>query len=167
MKENYKSNNYPGGNLKTETYTEGDTSITKNYHTGRNAYVKEFISEKDGTKEIKHFNTDGLISKLEYFKGDKRDGVETKYLVSKANKSIKSTKTYKDGKLHGECTTYGPLALIIKQEVFVLGKVVLEYLREDKESNDITSVTMIDEKSLELLDESQRNLIQENIANIK
>jgi len=167
MKENYKSNNYPGGNIKTETYTEGNTSVTKHYHTGKNAYVKEFISEKDGIKEIKHFNTDGLISKLEYFKGDKREGVETKYLVSKANRSIKSTKTYKDGKLHGECTTYGAMAQIIKQEVFVLGKVVLKYLREDKESNEITSVKMIDEKSIEMLEQSQIDLIKENTANIK
>jgi len=167
MRENYKSSNYPGGNIKTETYTEGDTSVTKHYHTGKNAYVKEFITLKNGITEIKHLNPYGLISKLEYFKGDKREGVETKYLVSKANRCIKSTKTYKDGKLHGECITYNANAKIIKQEHFVLGKVVLKYLRADEESNDITAVTMIDEASIELLEQSQIDLIQENIAKIK
>lgn len=167
MKENYKSNNYPGGNIKTETYTEGDTCVTKHYHTGKHAYVKEFISEKDGIRDIKHFTTDGVLAKREYFKGDKREGVETKYLVSLVNKSVKSTKTYHDGKLHGECITYNAIGKIIKQEVFVLGKVVLKYLRADEDSNEITGVDMIDEKSIALLTQEEIDLIQENIAKIK
>ena len=167
MKENYKTSNYPGGKTKIETYKENDTFITKLYHNSRSGFVKEFTSEKDGIKEIKHFNEQGALSKLEYFKNDKRDGVETKYLVSKPNKSVKSTKTYSDGKLHGEAITYNDSGEIIKQEVFVLGKVALKYLREDKNSSEITKVEVLDEESLLKLSQEEQDLIQKIRTEIK
>jgi len=167
MKENYKTSNYPGGKLKSETYTEDDTLVTKLYHNSKIRFFKELTTEKDGIKEVKHFTLNGVLSKIEYFKGDKREGIETKYLVSKANESIKSTKIYHDGKLHGECITYNENGEIIKQEVFVLGKVILKYLREDDNSNEITSINMIDEESISELPEEQQLLIQDNIAKIK
>ena len=166
MKENYKTSNYPGGRTKIETYTENDAFITKLYHNSRSGFVKEFTSEKDGVKEMKHFNDQGVLSKIEYFKNDKREGVETKYLVSKVNKSVKSTKTYSDGKLHGECTTYSATGAIIKQEVFVLGKVVLKYLRANENSDEITSIEMLDEASISKLPQAEQDLIQENSSKI-
>jgi len=152
--------------LKIETYMEDDTLVTKLYHNAKIRYFKELTTEKNGIKEIKHFTLNGILSKLEYFKDDKREGVETKYLVSKANECIKSTKTYHDGKLHGECITYNENGEIIKQEVFVFGKVVLKYLRENKNSNEITSINMIDEESIVELSKEQQVLIEENIVRV-
>jgi len=162
MKENYKTSNYPGGKTKIETYRENGVSITKLYHNSRSGFVKEFTSEQDGVKEIKHFNEQGVLSKLEYFKGEKRDGLETKYLVSKPNKSVKSTKTYADGKLHGEAITYSENGEIIKQEVFVLGKVALKYLREDENSSEITKVEILDSDAIATLPQSELDLIEKN-----
>jgi len=167
MKENYKTSNYPGGKLKSETYIEDGIRVTKLYHNSKTRYFKELTTEKDGIKEIKHFTLNGVLSKIEYFKGDKREGIETKYLVSKPNESIKSTKIYHNGKLHGECITYNENGEIIKQEVFVLGKVILKYLREDENSNEITSIKMLDEESISALPQEQQKLIQNNTAKIK
>ncbi len=122
MKEKTKISYYPSRNKKTEIYNEDETLVTKLYHDAKDAYVKEFTREKDGAKEIKHLNVNGIVSKLEHFVDGKRDGIETKYLVSKANKTVKSTKTYHEGKLHGECKTYNAVGDIIKQEVFVHGQ---------------------------------------------
>ncbi len=113
---------YPSKNIKIETYQEDDTLVTKFYYDAKNAYVKELTKEKDGTKDVKHFNVDGVLSKQEFFVDGKRHGIETRYLVSKAEKTVKSTKTYHEGKLHGECITYNALGGIIKQETFVHGK---------------------------------------------
>ncbi|SFV68550.1 hypothetical protein MNB_SM-4-1422 [hydrothermal vent metagenome] len=114
---------YPNKRIKIETYKEDDTLVTKFYYDARDAYVKELTKETDGTKDVKHFSMDGVLSKQEYFVDGKRHGVETRYLVSKAEKTIKSTKTYFEGKLHGDCFTYNSLGGIIKQEVFVNGKI--------------------------------------------
>ena len=162
MKENYKTSNYPGGKTKIETYKENDIFVTKLYHNSKTGFVKEFTSEKDGLKEIKHFTLHGVLSKLEYFRGEKRDGLETKYLVSKPNKSVKSTKNYSDGKLHGEAITYSENGEIIKQEVFVFGKVALKYLREDKNSREITKVEILDSDAIAKLPQSELDLIEKN-----
>ena len=143
-----KITKYPSGNKKTETYQDDDTFVTKHFYDAKDAYVKEFISLKDGIKEIKHFSEKGVLSKLDHFIEDKRHGEEIKYLVSKANGSIKSTKIYDDGKLHGQSLTYNENSEIIKHEVFANGKRVLKYLREDSESNEITGVEILDEENV-------------------
>ena len=148
MTEKHKITKYPGGNKKTETYQDGDTSVTKYFYDEKDAYVKEFISLKDGVKEIKHFTEKGVLSKLDHFVEDKRHGEEIKYLVSKANKSVKSSKIYDNGKLHGQSITYNENGEIIKHEVFANGKRVLKYLREDSESNEITGVEILDEDNI-------------------
>ncbi len=88
------------------------------------------------------------MSKLDHFVEEKRHGEEIKYLVSKANKSVKSSKIYDNGKLHGQSITYNENGEIIKHEVFANGKRVLKYLREDSDNSDITSVEVLDEESV-------------------
>lgn len=121
MQEKSKITSYPSRNKKTETYQEGDSFVTKLFHDAKDAYVKEFTREKDGAKEVRHLNINGVLSKVENFLDGKREGVETKYLVSKADKTVKSTKTYHEGKLHGESIVYNANGDIIKKEVFVHG----------------------------------------------
>jgi len=125
MRENQKITKYPSGNKKTETYKEGDIFVTKHFYDAKDAYVKEFISLKDGIKEVKHFTQKGVLSKLDHFVEDKRDGQETKYIISKADGSIKSTKIYKNGKLHGPSITYNLKGEIIKHEVYADGKLAI------------------------------------------
>ena len=124
MKENQKIIYYPNKNIQTESYKLGDAFITRHFYNAKDAYVREFITIENGVKEIKHFTEKGVLAKIEHFVGDKREGIETKYFISKADKSVKSTKTYSDGKLHGECLTYNDNAQIIKREVFADGKLV-------------------------------------------
>jgi len=148
MKEKHKIDNYPSKNKKTETYYEADTFITKHYYDAKDAYIKELIYLKDGIKEIKHFTAKGILSKLEHFVEDKRQGKETKYFISKANASVKSTKIYDNGRLHGENITYNENDKIIKHEVYAVGKLVLKYLREDSYNNDITNVEIIEKEHI-------------------
>jgi len=148
MTEKHKITKYPGGNKKTETYQDGDTFVTKHFYDEKDAYVREFISITDGIKKIKHINKQGVTSKLEHFVEDKREGMETKYFVSKADGSIKSTKLYDDGKLHGENITYNENGEIIKHEVFANGKRILKYLRENSDNNDITGVEILDKDNV-------------------
>ncbi len=155
MIEKQKITSYPSGNKKTETYKDDDTFVTKHFYDAKDAYVKEFISLKDGVKEIKYFTEKGALSKLDHFVEDKRHGEEIKYLVSKANCSIKSTKIYDNGKLHGQSITYNENGEIIKHEVFANGKRVLKYLREDSDNNNITSVEIFDEESVANLPEKE------------
>jgi len=124
MKENQKIKKYQSGNVETETYTDGDTLVTKHFYNGKNAYVKELIYLKDGITTIKHNTTKGVASKLETFVDGKRHGIETKYFISKANGSVKSTKTYENGKLHGEKITYNEAGEVIKREMFENGTLV-------------------------------------------
>ena len=124
MKENHKIIKYQSGNTQTETYQDGDTFVTKNYYNSRDAYTKEVIYLKDGVKEIKHYTEKGVLAKLDHFVEDKRQGMETKYFISKANGTIKSTKMYENGKLHGDNITYNENGEIIKHEVFAEGKKV-------------------------------------------
>jgi len=149
MKENQKITTYPNSkNIKIETYQDGDTFITRHFYNGKDAYVKEFISIKDGMKTVKHNTEKGVTSKLEHFVDDKRQGIETKYFISKADGSVKSAKTYDNGKLHGENITYNESGKIIKHEVFAVGKLVLKYLREDDGSNEITSIEILDQDNV-------------------
>jgi antitoxin component YwqK of YwqJK toxin-antitoxin module len=150
MREKQKIINYPSKNIKTETYKFGDTFVTKNYYDAKDAYVREFISEENGVKEVKHFTPKGVLAKLEHFVQDKRHGQEIKYLIAKADKSIKSTKMYDSGKLHGENITYDDNAQVIKHEVYANGKLVLKYLREDN-NNDITSVEILSKENVDNL----------------
>ncbi|MEA3370212.1 MAG: hypothetical protein U9Q40_02605 [Campylobacterota bacterium] len=163
MIQKQKITSYPSGNKKTETYRDGDTSVTKHFYNAKDAYVKEFISLKDGITEIKHYTEKGVLSKLDHFMNEKRHGEEIKYLVSKANRSIKSSKIYADGKLHGQSITYNQTGDIIKHEVFALGKLVLKYLREDSENSDITSVTIINKESVEKLPKIEYDRLQNHI----
>ncbi|MDQ7067098.1 MAG: hypothetical protein Q9M40_03325 [Sulfurimonas sp.] len=160
MIKNEKIVNYPNGNIKTQTYKSADTIITKHYYNGKNAYVREFITLKDGVQKIKHFNEYGILAKMDYFIDGKRDGMETKYLVSRANKSIKSTKMYEKGKLHGECITYNN-ADIIKQEIFANGKIVLKYSRNNNEDNEITSVEIVDKGNIDNLPKIEYEKLQD------
>ncbi len=165
MKENQRITKYPSKNKKTETYQDGDTFVTKHFYDAKDAYVREFISLKDGIKKIKHINIKGIATKLEHFVDDKRQGQETKYFVSKADGSVKSTKIYNDGKLHGENLTYNENGEIIKHEVFAVGKLVLKYLRKDSDSSDITNVEIIDKDNVENLSKAEYEKLQTAIEN--
>ncbi|WP_373002951.1 hypothetical protein [Sulfurimonas sp.] len=163
MREKYKISNYPSKNIKTESYMLGDISVTKNYYDAKDAYVKELINEENGIKEVKHFTVKGVLAKLEHFVEDKRHGQEIKYLIAKANKSVKSIKMYDKGKLHGENITYNENAKIIKHEVYALGKLVLKYLREDSDSNDITNVQILSKENVENLPKAEYEKLQSYI----
>ena len=146
MKENHKIIKYPSSNTKTEIYKDGNTLVTKHFYDAKDAYVKEFISLTDGITKIKHITAQGIASKLEHYVGDKRQGIELKYFISKADGSVKSSKTYDKGKLHGENLTYNEKGEIIKHEVFALGKRVLKYLRND--SYEIIKIEILDEENV-------------------
>ena len=163
MKEKPKITKYPSGNTKTEIYQDGDTLVTRHFYDAKDAYVKEFISLKDGIKKIKHNNINGITTKLEHFVDDKRQGMETKYFVSKVDGTIKSTKLYDDGKLHGENLTFNEMGEIIKHEVFARGKLVLKYLRKDSESNDITNVEILSKENIENLPKIEYEKLQIHI----
>lgn len=163
MREQQTTVNYPSKNLKCETYYENGVFVTKNYYDDKRGYVKELINFKDDIKEIKHFTPNGVLSMLEYYLHDKRDGLETKYFIPKANKSIKSTKTYNDGKLHGECITYNDTSKIIKQEVYALGKMVLKYLRTNSDNNEITSIQIVDKDNVIHLPITEYEKLQQNL----
>ena len=163
MKEKYKKSDYPSKNVKTETYVEGDVFVTKLYHDEKDGYVKELSNLKDGVKEVKHFTVKGVLSKLEYFVNDRRHGVETKYFIPKANKSVKSTKTYADGKLHGECVTYNDNDEVIKQELYAEGKLALKYARND--SHEIRSVQIVDKDGIAKLPEAEREKLRREMEN--
>ena len=122
MKENQKIIKYQSGNIEMETYQDGETFVKKHYYNAKDAYVKELSYLKDGIKKVKYFTEKGVLSKLNYFVDDKRHGLETKYFISKADGSIKSTKSYENGKLHGENIIYNEKGEIIKREIFALGK---------------------------------------------
>lgn len=160
MKEKYKKTNYPSRNLKSETYFEGDMFITKHYYDDKSGYVRELINLKDSIKEIKHFTPKGILSKKEHFVKDKRHGVETKYFIPKANGSVKSTKTYDDGKLHGESITYNENDEIIKQEVYAVGKLTLKYLRNN---NDITHIQIMNRDNVADLPKAEHEKLQSNM----
>ena len=160
MKENQKIIKFPNGNTKTETYMDGETSVTKHYHTGRDAYVRELISVTDGVTKIKHINSQGVALKLEHFVDEKREGMETKYFASKENSSVKSTKMYHQGKLHGDNITYNAHSDIIKHEVFVAGKSVLKYLRENDDNNEITNFEILDKENIENLPKEENDRLQ-------
>jgi len=161
MKEKYTKSNYPSKNVKSETYYEGDTFITKHYYDQKDAYVRELIALTGDIKEIKHFSIKGVASKLEYFVQNKRHGVETKYFIPKANKTIKSTKTYDNGKLHGECITYNDKSEIIKQEVYALGKLTLKYVRD--EDFNIIKIQILDKENETRLPKVEYEKLQHNI----
>jgi len=165
MKEKHKIIKYPSSNIKIETYIDGDTSVTKHYYDARDAYVKELIYLKDGIKKIKHTNVNGVVTKLEHFVEDKREGQEIKYFISKADGSIKSTKIYADGKLHGENITYNENAEIIKHEVYTMGKRVLKYLRENSENNEITNVEILDKEQIVNLPKIESEKLQTYMEN--
>ncbi len=163
MKEKHKITTYPSKNTKTETYIDGDTFVTKHFYDAKDAYVRELIYLKDGIQKIKYFTQHGVLSKVDHFVDNKRHGEEIKYIVSKDNKSIKSTKIYDNGKLHGECITYNQNAQIIKHEVYALGKLVLKYLREDSESDEISKVEIIDKDSIVNLSTIEHDKLQKFI----
>ena len=164
MKENQKITNYPSRNIKTETYNEGDTFVTKHFYDAKDAYVKEFIYLTDGIKKIKYFNVNGVQTKLDHFVEDKRQGEEIKYFISKPG-SIKSSKVYDNGKLHGENITYNEAGQIIKHEVFACGKCILKYFRKDSETDDITNVLVLDKENVENLPKAEYEKLQTLIAN--
>jgi len=165
MKENHKITKYPSRNIKTETYQDGDTSVTKHYYDAKDAYVKELIYLTDDVKKVKYTTAKGVISKIEHFKQDKREGIETKYFISKADGSIKNTKLYDDGKLHGENITYNENGEIIKHEVFARGKCVLKYLRDD--NNNINDVQILDKENIVNLPKEEYEKLQTMIAKNK
>ena len=160
MKENQTIINYPSKNKQIESYKYGDAFVTKSFYDAKDAYVKELITVENGVKEVKHFTVKGVLSKLEYFVGEKRHGVETRYFIPKDNKSVKSAKTYSEGKLHGECVTYNYNDQIIKQEVYAQGKLVLKYLRDN---NEITKVQIVDKESVNNLPKAEFEKLQDNI----
>jgi len=83
---------------------------------------------------------------LKHFVENKRQGQETKYFISKANGSVKSTKIYDDGKLHDENITYNENGEIIKHEVYARGKLILKYLRKNTNNNNIINIQILDSK---------------------
>jgi len=160
MKEKYKKGNYPSKNLKFETYFEGSMFITKNYYDDKNGYIRELIHVEDEVKEVKFFTPKGVLSKLEHFVKDKRHGVEKKYFIPKANNSVKTSKIYDDGKLHGESITYNEHDEIIKQEVYGVGKLTLKYLRKD---NSIIGIKIIDKDNIQNLPKIEYEKLQSKI----
>jgi antitoxin component YwqK of YwqJK toxin-antitoxin module len=166
MKEKYKVTNYPSKNMQTETYKVGEVFITKHYYDAKDAYIRELIHVEEGVKEVKHFSVKGVLAKVEYFVKEKRHGIETKYSLARADKSVKSTKTYDNGKLHGECITYNDNDAIIKQEVFADGKLVLKYVRNNSTNNDVTNIQIVDKENIENLPTAEYEKLQENrVAN--
>lgn len=163
MKENCKTTNYPSKNVATQTYQDGDTFVTKHYYDQKDAYVRELIYLKDGIKEIKHYTVNGVLAKMEHFAGDIRHGVEVKYFIPKANSSVKSSKTYENGKLHGESLTYNENDMIIKHEVFALGKLVLKYLPKD--ANNKINIQILDEENLVNLPKAEYEKLQLALQN--
>ena len=161
MKENQKITTYPNSkNIKTETYQDGDIFVTRHFYNGKNAFVKELIFLQNGITKVKHNTEKGVASKLEHFVDGKRQGIETRYFVAKADGSVKSTKTYDNGKLHGANIVYNELGKIVKHEVFALGKLVLKYLREDSENNEITKVEVLDEDNVSNLPTDELKKLQ-------
>lgn len=156
---------YRGKRVATETYHEGNAFITKRYYDDKNNNVKEIVTVKGTSKEIKYFTASGVLSKRENFLKGVRHGIETRYVIPKADESVKSTKTYKDGKLHGECITYGQNGDIVKQEVFALGKLVLKYVRKKDLTNDIEGIEIIDKESLKHLPETAYDKLQAYMTN--
>jgi antitoxin component YwqK of YwqJK toxin-antitoxin module len=140
---------YKSKKIELETYTQDGAFITKHYYDDKNNHVRERILVRGDTKEINSFTKEGVFAKSENFLNGLRDGVEIKYIVAKANKSIKSTKHYAKGKLHGESITYNMSGDIIKQELFALGKPVCKYLRD--EAFDVIGIEMIDKDAMESL----------------
>ena len=151
---------FRGKRVGTETYHEGDTFITKRYYDDKANNVKEMVTVKGTSKEIKHFTASGVLSKTENFLKGIRHGVETRYIIPKADESVKSSKTYDNGKLHGECMTYDQTGKIIKQEVFALGKLVLKYVRKKDLTNDIESIEIVDKESLKHIPETAYDKLQ-------
>jgi len=164
MKEKHKIIYYPSKNIKTETYKLEESFVTRHFYDAKDAYVRELITAENGKKEVKHFTVKGVLAKVEFFVQDKRDGIETKYSIAKANKSIKSIKTYENGKLHGECITYDDNDAIVKQEVYADGKLVLKYLRNNANNSDITNIQIVDKESIEHLPTTEYEKLQENIV---
>lgn len=70
---------------------------------------------------------------------------------------------YDNGKLHGENIIYNENAQIIKHEVYALGKPVLKYLRKDIDSNDITSVEIINKEDVDKLPKTEYEKLQSYI----
>ena len=165
MKENHIIKKYPSRNIQTETYKDGDTFVTKHYYDAKDAYVKELIYLTDDMKKVKYTTANGVVSKIEHFKQDKREGIETKYFISKADGSIKSTKLYDDGKLHGENITYNENGEIIKHEVFARGKCVLKYLRDDNKN--IIDIKIITKESIPNLPKEEYEKLQTILEKIK
>jgi antitoxin component YwqK of YwqJK toxin-antitoxin module len=161
MKEKYKVTNYPSKNMQTETYKVGEVFITKHYYDAKDAYIRELIHIENGIKEIKHFSVKGVLAKVEYFVDDKRHGIETKYSLVKADKSIKSTKTYENGKLHGKCITYNENGKIIKEEVYADGKRTLKYERDALDK--ITNIQIVDKDNLDNLPKAEYEKLQDNM----
>ena len=151
---------FRGKRVGTETYYEGDAFITKHYYDDKANNLKEMITLKGTNKEIKHFTASGILSKTENFVKGVRHGIETRYIIPKADESVKSTKRYQDGKLHGECMTYDQKGKIIKQEVFALGKLVLKYLRKKDLNNGIESIEIVDKESLKHIPETDYNKLE-------
>ncbi len=165
MKKNHKITKYPSGKTKIETYEDGDTFVTRHFYDAKDAYVKELIYLQDGIKKIKYTTEKGVVSKVDHFVEDKRQGLETKYFIAKGDGSIKSTKLYDDGKLHGENITYNVNGEIIKHEIFATGKLVLKYLRKDSVSNDITGVQIRDKDNVINLPKEEYEKFQTYIEN--
>ena len=144
---------FRGKRVGTETYYKGDAFITKRYYDDKANNLKEMVTLKGTSKEVKHFTVSGILAKRENFVKGVRHGIETRYVIPKADESIKSTKRYQDGKLHGECMTYDQTGKIIKQEVFALGKLVLKCLRKKDLNNHIESIEIVDTGSLKHIPE--------------
>ncbi len=157
MKENLKQTKYPSKNLKSETYNEGETFVTKDYYDAKNAFVRELSYLTDGVKEVKHFTTSGVLAKVDYFVNNLRHGVEKKYIISQAKRTVKSSKMYVEGKLHGDNITYNAQEQIIKHELFAQGKRVAKYLYEN---NEITAAEVLDSENIQNLNAQDYEKLQ-------
>ncbi|MDA3947119.1 MAG: hypothetical protein PF439_10630 [Helicobacteraceae bacterium] len=160
-----KTTYYRAARVATETYHEDDAFITKRYYDDKSNTLKEIVTVRGTSKEIKHFTPSGVLSKKENFVKGVRHGIETRYVIPKANESVKSSKTYEDGKLHGECITYDQHDKIIKQELFALGKLVVQYIRKDDLANDIEAVKIVDKENIEKLPKAAYDKLQADMTN--
>lgn len=113
-------------------------------------------------KEIQAYSKDGIYSDSENYINDIIDGFVTQYIISKTDHSIKSRKTYFEGKLHGESVIFNANAKALEREVYGLGKLVYKYLFD--EALEVVGIEMIDKASMTILPTAELEILKDLMA---
>ena len=124
---------------------------------GTESYPKEKVYTGD-KRVISSFNQEGVFSETERFLIDRRSSSETRYVISKANNTIKSSENYVNDKLHGESITYNTEGKIVTQEVYAWGDLVFKYIRNGL--FDIIGIELIKKDKVEDLPQCELDLLQ-------